>query len=100
MLVIYNKYRIRKIIKYLHAFFEDGILNKIQFQSLLSDYTSFLGYIAWFPDRELYASIYNSRFTNFRRRSKYVILIAISLIALGTICGGLSDLFAHHFYTE
>lgn len=96
--VIYNKYRVRKIIKYLQSFFKEGKLTKLQLESLIRDYTSFLGYTVWFPDQKVYPSIYSSSFASFRRRSKFILLAAISLIALGTLCGFLSDLFAHHFY--
>lgn len=98
--VIYNKYRVRRIIKFLQEFFEQGVLTERQFKSLVCDYTSFLGYTVWFPDEKNYPSIYSSRFVKFRKRSKFALLAAISLIALGTLCGFLSDLFAHRFYME
>ena len=65
--VVYNRYRRRKTIGFFRAFSEQGILNRKQFESIVSEYNSFLGYATWFPDEKMYPKLYaNMSFTRFR----------------------------------
>jgi hypothetical protein len=39
--VLYNKYRVRQLIKYLEIFLENGSISRNQFQAMFESYTSF-----------------------------------------------------------
>jgi hypothetical protein len=93
--VLYNKYRIRQIIKYISICRGNELSDK-DFRDLLESYTSFLGYTQGFPSKKYYGSMYtNSEFLAFYTKSRFMMKYLFSAVALGFLANGIIDYFTH-----
>lgn len=71
--VFYNKYRLHKIITFLamYTYNNSNTLQKRQISDLLSNYTSFFGYLLGFPNKKSYKYLYlNMNFNMYYQRCK------------------------------
>jgi hypothetical protein len=91
--VLYNKYRIRQIIKYL-SICRGRELPERDYKDLLESYTSFLGYAQGFPSKKHYNSMYtNSAFLTFYTKSSFMMKYLLSALAVGILANGAIDYF-------
>jgi hypothetical protein len=89
--VLYNKYRIRQLIKYI-SLSRGKELSELAFSELLDSYTSFLGYSKFSPSREDYPSLYtNQEFAAFAKRSKNIMIYFASIMAAGIVGSAIID---------
>ena len=71
-LVLYNRYRIRQMLYHL-GLCRGRELTEKDYVDLLDEYTSFLGYASFSPNRKDYPSLYtNPAFAAFAQRSKRI----------------------------
>ncbi|OGX88098.1 hypothetical protein BEN47_09505 [Hymenobacter lapidarius] len=84
-LVIYNKYRVKQLIKYI-SLSRGRELSEHEFLELLDNYTSFLGYSSFSPSKKYYPRLYtNQEFAAFANRSKSTMIYLFSALAVGII---------------
>jgi len=92
-LVLYNRYRIRQML-YLLGLCRGRELSEKDYVALLDEYTSFLGYASFSPNRQHYPSLYtNPAFAAFAHRSKRIMQYLLLAVASVIPMMGLLDLF-------
>jgi hypothetical protein len=72
LLMLHNAFRIKKLLKYIDKFKNEGKLNENDYQLLYDRYTSFFSYLEFYPDKIDFRTLYeNSEFDSYVRRSKW-----------------------------
>ena len=90
-LVIYSKYRVKQLIKYI-SLSRGRELSERDFLELLDNYTSFLGYSSFSPSKRDYPKLYtNQEFAVFAKRSKSIMIYLFSALAVGVVGSGIVD---------
>lgn len=87
LLIYANKNRIRKLVVFLEDFRRDNLLTEKDYERLHDQYTGFLSYLEFFPDKDDYKALYeNNDFDKFvtktRRKLKYYAIISAVTFAL------------------
>lgn len=80
--VSYNRSRIRQLLYHL-GLCRGRELTEREYVALLDEYTSFLGYVSFSPNRQHYPRLYtNPAFADFAQRSKRIVhYYAAALVA-------------------
>lgn len=94
VLVLYNRYRIRQMLYHL-GLCRGHKLTEKDYVDLLDEYTSFLGYASFSPNRKYYPSLYtNPAFAAFAQRSKRIMQYLVLAVVGGFLSLMLVDLFS------
>lgn len=90
-LIMYNRYRIKRLTIFVNEFHKIGLLKKKEYELLAGNYRGFFRYLEGYPDRDKYAILYlHNDFRVFSEQSilifKYLFVAIPSLLFL-TILG-------------
>ncbi|OGX89096.1 hypothetical protein BEN47_08195 [Hymenobacter lapidarius] len=90
--VFYNRTRIQQMLYYINLC-RGRELKEIDYLDLLDEYTSFLGYASFSPNRKYYPSLYtNAAFAAFAHRSKRIMQYFALVLVVGVLSMMLLDL--------
>jgi hypothetical protein len=94
-LVLYNRYRRTELLRCFQIC-RGQELPEQEFRSLLTTYTSFLGFALPAPSRTAYPRLYtNSTFSAFASRSKRILAYLIATIILSFVLASVIDSIQH-----
>ena len=86
--MLHNTFRIKKLIKFVDRFKNEGKLSASDYGLLHDRYTGFFHYLEFYPDKEDFKTLYeNPEFDEYVRRSKWKLkycsmVIGISFLVL------------------
>ena len=90
--VLYNRYRIRQML-YQLGLCRGRELKEADYVDLLDEYTSFLGYASFSPNRRAYPALYTN--PAFAQRSKRIMQYFAGALTVGLLTALLISYFQH-----